>query len=150
MMAHISVDGLGPLIDDFMTLSFLPGEVVDGMLGAGADVIVEAQRAEVQRQWKGPYSMGISAKSIKKDRKIRTSRNYCGVEHYINVYPQGTRKRGKKSVRNAEIAFINEYGAPKRGITPRPAIAAANTKAEQQAVEAGERVFNAYLDSKNL
>lgn len=38
----------------------------------------------------------------------------------------------------------------RRGIAPRPAIAAANTKAEQQAVEAGERVFNAYLDSKNL
>ena len=49
-----------------------------------------------------------------------------------------------------EVAFINEYGAPKRGIAPRPAIAAANAKAEQAAADAGERVFNAYLDSKNL
>lgn len=149
-MARMSIDGMGPLIDDFTALSLLPDDVVDDMLNAGADVIVEAQRAEIQRQWKGPYSLGISAKSIKKDRKIRTTR-YVGITgHHINIYPQGTRNRGRKSVRNAEIAFINEYGAPGRNIVPRPAIATANAKAEQQAVEAGERVFNAYLDSKNL
>ena len=68
----------------------------------------------------------------------------------ISVYPQGTRKRGKKRIRNGEIAFINEYGAPGRGIAPRPAIAAANAKAEKQAVEAGERVYHAWLDKKNL
>lgn len=149
-MAHMSVDGLGPLIDDFMTLASLPDSVVDDMLNAGADVVAEAQRAEIQRQWKGSYSMGISAKSIKKAKKIRTTK-YLGITgRYINIYPQGTRKRGKKSIRNAEIAFINEYGAPGRGIASRPAIASANAKAERQAVEAGEKVYHAYLDSKNL
>lgn len=150
-MAHMTVEGLGPLIDDFESLASLPDDVIDGMLNAGADVIVEAQRAEIQQQWHGPYSMDISAKSITKDRKIRSSRTYYGsLEHYINVYPQGERKRGSKSIRNAEIAFINEYGAPGRGIAARPAIGTATAKKEQEAVEAGERVYHAYLDSKNL
>lgn len=149
-MAHMTVDGLGPLIDDLSELAALPDDVVADMLNAGADVLVQAQQKEVQQQWNGPYSMGISSESIQKDRKIRTTK-YIGVTgHSINVYPQGERKRGGKSVRNAEIAFINEYGAPKRGIAARPAIFTANEKAADEAVEAGERVYHAYLDSKNL
>lgn len=150
-MAHMTVEGLGPLIDDLATLANLPDVVIEDMLNAGADVVVEAQRSEIQRQWNGPYSIGVSAKTVKKDRKIRVSRTYYGsLEHYINVYPQGTRKRGGKSVRNAEIAFINEYGAPGRHIAARPAIGTANAKTEKEAVDAGERVYHAYLDSKNL
>lgn len=150
MMAHIAVDGLGPLIDDLTELAALPDDVVDDMLNAGADVLVQAQQKEVQQQWNGPYSIGISSESIQKDRKIRTTK-YIGITgHYINVYPQGERKRGGRSVRNAEIAFINEYGAPKRGIAARPAIFTANAEAADEAVDASEKVYHAYLDSKNL
>lgn len=148
-MAHVEVTGLVGLLDDLEALAGLPDSVVENILNAEADVIVQAQREEIERQWNGPHSMGISAKAIKKDRKIR-GLGYGRLYHYINVYPQGERKRGQKSVRNAEIAFINEYGAPGRGIAARPAIAAANAKAEEAAVEAGAKVFDAYLDSKNL
>lgn len=144
-MARMELDGLGGLMDNLAELAVLPEKVMDDMLNSEADVIAEAQRAEIQRQWKGPYSMGISAKSVKKGKARKTQDGRS-----ISIYPQGTRKRGKKRVRNAEIAFINEYGALGRGIAPRPAIAAANTKAEQRAVEAGEKVYHAYLDSKNL
>lgn len=147
-MARMEVDGLDSLMGDLAALTALPDSVAEGMLNAEADVIVPAQRSEIQRRWNGPYSEGISAQSIKKG-KARKSRE----GHSLSVYPQGARKRGKKEpkpVRNAEIAFINEYGAPGRGIAPRPAIAAANAKAEKQAVAAGERVYHAYLDKKKL
>ena len=144
-MAQLEVDGLNGLLEDLEALAGLPDSVADGILEAEADVIVEAQREEIGRQWKGPYSEGISAGAVKKG-KVKEGR----AGRSITVSPQGSRKRGGKSVRNAEIAFINEYGAPGRGIAARPAIAAANAKAEEAAVEAGERVFNAYLDSKNL
>lgn len=144
-MARLEVNGLDALLADYAELLRLPSEVVDGILNAEADVIVPAQRAEIQRRWKGPYSEEISAQSIKKTA-VKIKRD----GHCIYVYPQGKRKRGRKSVRNGEIAFINEYGAPGRGIVPRPAIAAANAKAEKQAVEAGEKVYHAYLDSKKL
>lgn len=145
MMARMELDGLDGLMGDLESLAFLPDRVAEDMLNAEADVVVPAQQKEIARRWTGPYSQGISAQCVKKG-KVKKSRE----GHSVSIYPQGSRKRGKKSVRNAEIAFINEYGAPKRGIAPRPAIAAANAKAEQQAVEAGERVFNAYLDSKKL
>jgi len=144
-MAGITVDGLDALMDDFVALAALPGKVAEDMLNAEADVLVQAQRAEIESRWRGPYSQGISARSVKKG-KVKPS----GVGHIIDVYPQGTRKRGKQQVRNAEIAFINEYGAPGQGIAARPAINTANKKKEQEAVEAAEKVYHAYLDSKNL
>ncbi len=144
-MAQLEVNGLDGLLEDLEALAGLPDSVADGILEAEADVIVQAQREEIGRQWKGPYSEGISAGAVKKG-KVKEGR----AGRSITVSPQGSRKRGGKSVRNAEIAFINEYGAPGRGIAARPAIAAANAKAEEAAVEAGERVFNAYLESKNL
>lgn len=144
-MANITVAGLDGLIDDFAALASLPDRVAEDMLNAEADVIVPAQRAEIESRWRGPYSEGISAKSVKKGpvKQGRDGRS-------ISIYPQGSRKRRGKSIRNAEIAFINEYGAPRRGIAARPAISTANAKSEDKAVEAGEKVYHAYLDSKNL
>lgn len=64
--------------------------------------------------------------------------------------PPGHPEAGEKRIRNGEIAFINEYGAPGRGIEARPAIMAATAKNEQKTVDAGERVYHAYLGGKNL
>lgn len=139
------MNGLDGLIDDFAALAALPDSVVEGILDAEADVIAAAQREEIEKQWSGPYSLGISSKSIKKG-KVKKDRD----GRSLSVYPQGTRKRGGQSTRNAEIAFINEYGAPGRHIAARPAIDTANKKKEGEAADAGERVYNAYLDSKNL
>ena len=144
-MAGMTVDGLDGLIDDLAALASLPDDVIDDMLNAEADVIVPAQQAEIQQQWSGPYSKDISAKSVKKGKVKKTSDGRS-----ISIYPQGSRKRGKTSTRNAEIAFINEYGAPQRGIEARPALGDTVVKKEQEAVEAGEQVYHAYLDSKNL
>ena len=141
------MNGIDGLMDDLAALAALPDSVVEGILDAEADVIVNAQREEIKKQWNGPksYSTGMSAESITKGKakKDRDGRS-------LSVYPQGTRKRGGRSTRNAEIAFINEYGAPGRHIAARPAIDTANKKKEKEAGDAGERVYNAYLDSKNL
>jgi 1-acyl-sn-glycerol-3-phosphate acyltransferase len=144
-MGRLTVNGLDALSDDFAALARLPDSVVDGILNAEADVIVQAQRAEIEKQWSGPHSLGISSKSVKKGKakKERDGRS-------ISVYPKGTRKRGGQTTRNAEIAFINECGAPGRHIAARPAIDAANKKKEKEAVDAGERVYSQFLDSKNL
>lgn len=144
-MGRLTMDGLDGLLDDFAALAALPGSVVEDILNAGADVILQAQRAEIEKQWKGPYSLGISSKSVKKG-KVKKDRD----GRSISIYPQGTRKSKGQTTRNAEIAFINEYGAPGRHIAPRPAIDTANKKKEGEAVDAGERVYRAWLDSRNL
>ncbi len=144
-MGRLTVNGIDALSDDFAALARLPDSVIDGILDAEADVILPAQRAEIEKQWNGPknLSTGMSAKSIKKG-KVKKDRD----GRSLSIYPKGTRKRGGQTTRNAEIAFINEYG--KRGQPARPAIDAANKKKEEEAVAAGERVYNQFLDSRNL
>lgn len=157
-MARFEVNGIAELCNDLAALAQLPDHVVDEILEAEADVIVRAQREEIAHQWSGPYSAGISAKCIKKGKTKKSPKG-----HVVYVSPAGTRKRGNTAVRNAEIAFLNEYGVSGTGrdknhrkktgpkkILPRPAIRTANIKAESAAVEAGEKVYHAYLDSKNL
>ena len=144
-MGRLTVNGIDALSDDFAVLARLPDSVIDGILDAEADVILPAQRAEIEKQWNGPknLSTGMSAKSIKKG-KVKKDRD----GRSLSIYPKGTRKRGGQTTRNAEIAFINEYG--KRGQPARPAISTANMKKEKEATDAGERVYNQFLDSRNL
>lgn len=144
-MGSLKTDGIDSLSLDLSELAYLPDRVVADMLQAEADVILSAQRSEIESRWKGPYSLGISAKSIRKGSVKKGKDGYS-----ISIYPQGSRKRGKKTVRNAEIAFINEYGAPKRNIRARPALKSAIARKEDEAAAAGENVYQAYLDSKNL
>lgn len=144
-MARMEINGIDGLMDNLAELALLPDNMAEDVLNAEADVLVPAQRAEIQARWRGPYSQGISAKAVKKGSVKRS-----GNGHSISICPKGSRKRGRKRVRNADIAFINEYGAPGRGIVPRPAIGTANARTEQRAVEAGERVYHTYLNSKNF
>lgn len=147
-MGSVKISGIETLISDFSKMANLPDHVSEAMLQAEADVVLAAQRTEIEKQWKGPYSLGISAKSVKKGR-VKKGKD----GPFISIYPQGSRKRGKKTikeVRNGEIAFFNEYGAPKRNIRARPAIRTANEKSESNAVAAGEKVYNNFLDSLNL
>lgn len=140
-MARFEVDGLDALTDDLAELAKLPDSVVDGMLNAEADVLVAEQRKTAEQMLRGRgYETGTTARSIKKG-KIKKS----GNDRTLYITPTGTNARG---TRNAEVAFINEYG--KKGQPARPFIRTANERAGDRAVEAGEKVLNAYLDSKNL
>ena len=101
-MARLAFDGLDSLMDDLDSLAHLPDRVVEDVLNAGADVLVPAQRAEISSRWRGKYSEGISAKSVKKSKVKKTKDGGA-----VHIYPQGTRKRGKKllnaSSRNIRI-----------------------------------------------
>ena len=139
-MGVVTTVGLDDLLTDLGELAKLPDSVTDDILNAEADVIVAAQQAQTAKIWTGPYATGTTAKSIKKGKVKKT-----GLDKSITVAPTGTNKRG---TRNAEVAFVNEYG--KKGQPGRPAIRIANEQKEKEAVEAGEKVYYAYLDGKNL
>lgn len=138
MMGTITTKGVETLIEGLGDLASIPDGVIDEMLNAEADVIVSAQQASARTM--GVYNTGTTARSIKKGKTKKTA-----TEKSITVSPQGTNAKGN---RNATVAFINEYG--KKGQRARPFIQTANKKAEQEAVGAGEKVYKAYLDSKNL
>ena len=142
-MARMTIDGLDGLINDLSELAKLPDSVTDDILNAEADVIVTAQQNEARTMWVGPYATGVAAASIKKGKPKRV-----GLDKSILIAPSGSRKRGNTTTRNAEIAFINEYG--KGGQPARPAMRNAIEKKADEAVAAGEEAYHAYLDSKNL
>ena len=114
-MAKIQFDGMDTFVLSMKQVAELPDDVIDEMLNAGADVVVDAQRAEAEKLGKlggyrnsgqkRDYSTGTTARSIKKG-KIKLKNG----QRVIYVTPTGTRKRGNTTTRNAEVAYENEYG----------------------------------------
>jgi len=139
-MGSISTIGLNDLIEDLSALAALPDSVIDEMLTAQADIIEPAQRRTMQAMWAGPYRTGATAGAVKRT-KIRSGKD----GRYLSIYPHGTNADGN---RNAEVAFINEFG--KRNQPARPAIDTANKSKTEEAISAAAKVYNAFVESKNL
>ena len=133
------MDGIDALMNDIQAVAELPGEVTDEILLAEAAVVERAQRKKAREY--GVHRSGVTLESIGPTEP--KSSGIGGASIY--VYPQGVNADGN---RNAEVAFVNEYG--KRGQPPRPFIKAANEECADEAVEAATRVYDNFLKSKNL
>lgn len=57
---------------------------------------------------------------------------------------KGSRRRGRKRVRNAEIAFVNEYGTRKQ--RARPFIGQAMTQNEKAIVDPGAEIIGDWIE----
>ncbi len=125
----------------FEELANIPDEVLDEMLEAQADVIEPAQREKARAY--GVYGTGGVIASITRGKVKRSSKGRT-----LSIYPRGSRKRGNTTTREAEIAFINEFG--KRNQPARPFIRDANESAADEAVQASKAVYDSWLQSKNL
>lgn len=107
-------------------------------LKAGADVLIEAQRAEAQAMGlneTGGFINSIKATDVKGD----------DTEKYVEIYPQGRAKHGndrkgdKSKVRYATIGFVAEYGTSSHAA--RPYMTVANEKAHEKVVEAQRSIW---------
>lgn len=143
-MAKVEFKGIDELMLSLQEVAALPDEIIDAMLDARADVVVAAQRESAQRMLAGPHATGATARSIKKGKpKLRDG------QRVLYVTPTGSRKRGRaKAVRNAEIAYENEYG--KKGVPARNFIRTANETCADAATAAEFEVYSRYLESKGL
>lgn len=122
-------------------------EVQDEMLNAGADVLVPIQRAKVKQY--GIYDMDNRetrhvADSISKGRP----KSRKDGSRVIYITAKGSRKRGKKTTRNAEILFVNEFG--RRNQKARPAVRDSTEAAADSVTAAEARVWDQFLQSKQL
>ena len=148
-MGRLTTIGLDEIIPDWQALAELPDKVIDDMLTAKADVIEKAQKQSADKMLSGKYATGKTGLSIKRTKSKRTADGRA-----IFIEPHGgrsdnVRKGYRKSHRlNATVAFVNEFG--KRGQPARPFTLAANTAAGDEATAKAEKVYNAYVDSKNL
>lgn len=143
-MARVEFSGIDELSLSLKEVAELPDEVIDAMLDARADVVVAAQRESAQKMLVGPYATGETARSIKKGKpKLRDG------HRVVYVTPTGSRKRGRaKAVRNAEIAYEDEYG--KKGVPARNFIRTANESCADAATAAEFEVYSRYLEEKGL
>ena len=140
-MAKFEMDGLSTLSAAFEQLAALPDDVMFEMLEAGGDVVVKAQQAKADAF--GLRDTGLMIESIRagKPRRLRD-----GGE--IALTPEGTRRRGKTVTRNAEIAYVNEYG--KGGQPGTEFIKLANAESEGRARQAAGNIYNKWLDRIGL
>ncbi len=138
-MAEFDVSGLDALMLSLQDVADLPETVQDAMLDAQADVVLQAQQSAAQ----AIADTGQTARSLRKS-KPRTRK---GVRS-ISITFAGSRKRGDTTTRNAEIAFVNEYG--KKGVPSRNFIRKANEQSAAASTQAAASVYDQYLQSKGL
>lgn len=138
-MAKFESGGLDELMRSLEKIAEIPDELMEKMLKEKAEVVVAVQKKKLATlDLKNPT--GQLKRAISAGQKMKRDR--AGIPA-LYVYPRGKRKKGKAS--NGEVGFILEYGAPGRGIPPKPWMRPANLESEQAAAEAAEQVYLEWL-----
>ncbi len=141
-MSRLAVTGSDKLNDAFARIQDIPFSVTEEALGAMAEVaMVEIRETGdyfgVRDEDSNVHILDnlISKKATKTDdggRKVITF--------------DGTRHRGNTTTRNAEIAFVNEYG--KRGQPARPFIHTALDRNANLISEPGETIIGDWIENE--
>jgi len=96
------------------------------MLKAGAAVLVDAQQTEIR----STFHRGRVTADLASPIKATTVKKKDSTQ-YVEVYPQGTNRRGE---RNATVGFVHQYG--RSNMPARPWFTSANEKAAGEVQEA--------------
>lgn len=118
-MAKFEVNGIEGFYDKLLKREAAATKAVPDMLNAGAEVLVKAQRNEVESTFKSDRVTGDLAKSIKSTPVKATAEG-----QRVEVYPHGKNRRGES---NATVGFVHQYG--RSNMPARPWMTAANEKA---------------------
>ena len=137
-MAIMTTDGIAEFAISMEELQEIPGNVLDEMLHAQADIIEPAQKAKGRVY--GVHRTGVTLEAIDRGKPKKTRDGKA-----IYIYPDGTNADGN---RNAEVAFINEFG--KHGQPARPFIRDANEENADAAEAAAAKVYDKWLSSHGL
>jgi hypothetical protein len=140
-MAGMDIEGLDELIADLQKAGDLSDEVAKEMLEAESQIVIKAHKDELAAQ--GKRDSGQLIASVGTSGKV----DVRGFSHAIDIYPQGVRDDG---VRNAEVGFILEFGAPKKHIPASNWMKKANEGCADEAVKAAASVYDEYLKKNNL
>lgn len=135
----MTVEGFDRFTASLDKLAALPDATVAEMLTSGGEVIAQAHREKLEQY--GAVDTGQLAASI----KVGKPNAKAGT---IEISPSGTRKSGRKTVRNEEIGYITEYG--KKGEPARPWMREGNADSEDKAVDSAGQVFDNYLNKIGL
>ncbi len=119
----------------------IPDEVLEAMLNAEADTIASEQRRNASTLLN---ERGLSTGATERSIKIKKAKR-IGKSMSARITFDGTRPDGKRA---AEIAFINEYGVPGKGIRGRMFIQKAIDSKGDEALDKAEKIFRDWQDKK--
>lgn len=161
-MARFAVHGLDALIEDMLALSEIPESVVDNMLKTSADIALRAMKQSIQ-------SLGLVDTSQLLNSLVAVQkRNKQGKIYYL-IYPRGTRKdmyvgarlrrvgiKGRRKngqaikMTNNDVGFVLEFGAPRRNKKAYQWMRTALEGCADEVLAAQTRIYDEWLESKNL
>ncbi|MCL2080234.1 MAG: hypothetical protein FWH17_10450 [Oscillospiraceae bacterium] len=136
-MAKLEFDGLVDFGLDIQKMIDMPAHVIDDMLNAAADVLVDAQKAS-------GHKMGVYDKGSDEAHMIDSIKKGKPGGGSIYIRPSG-HKKGRHGRSNQAIAFLNEYGTSTQHA--RPFVRTANEDSADAAIDAAEAVYDAWLNS---
>ena len=142
-MARITTQGFEGWETAIEKIASMPDDVAREILDAQASVVIKEQKARAPRNT-GKLASSVSATKMKYNREgARVMYVYPrGTHHTYRQYGTGKEIR----VRNAEVGFIQEYGAPQKGIRATGWVSAANAAAEDEAIAEAEKVLGEFLE----
>lgn len=169
-MAEFKAVGLDELALSLQEIAEIPEDIRDQMLEVAAPMVVDAQKASIRAL--GLVDTGKLLDSIKAHKKIK-AHGYGDIQRYILIYPTGKHgerhqkqitkqyKRSKhgrtytvggdvKDVTNNEVGFIQEFGAPKRGIRGKQWMRVANERIAPAVERAQADIYYRWQDSRGL
>lgn len=139
-MARLEFEGLTELSDAFGRLENIPDSVTSKALTEMGEVAFSNIRRTGESMGVRDPESDVHILDKMKLTKPKITEN----GGYAEVTFSGTRTRGNKKTRNAEIAFINEYG--KRNQDARPFIGTAMSQAEKAITDAGAEVLGDWIE----
>ena len=136
--------GIRELDEMFVRIGNIPFEVTADALKAMAEVAMDKIRAQGE-------SMGVrdpeSDVHVLDKIKLSGKPRQTTIGGYQNITFGGSRIRNGKKTRNAEIAFINEYG--KRGVPARSFIRTALHRDETAICAPGIKILNEWFEKQS-
>ena len=133
-MARFDTSGIDDIINEITRLGDAGKEVGDEMLMAGAE--------EVKRAWKDSaekHELRDTGDMINSIGFPKQPKNVKGIRT-IDIYPQG---KDRKGVRNAEKAFVLEYGTS--SIPATHWVTEADENAGPMVQDAMEKIWDGFL-----
>ena len=141
-MARLEIQGMDDLSAAFGRLQDVPPDVKTRALNEMADVAA----AGIRRSGEALGVRDPESEVHILDKIAKAKPKLSSTGGYQDITFSESRRRGHTTTRNAEIAFINEYG--KRGQPARPFIGQAMTANEEKIAAAGGDVLGDWIENE--
>lgn len=141
-MASFSVSGIDELNAAFGRIGEIPWNVTEEALNGMAEVA--AAKVKAQGESMGVRDPESSVHILDTIKPLKAKPTDSGGRQFITF--RGKRTRHGKQTRNAEIAFINEFG--KRGQPARPFIGTGMANNEEAITDPGAKVIGDWIENE--